>query len=70
MKASVLCLLASSLGSSGVLGAPSLVQRDGDGEFDQGQPISGDGKGAPIFGQSLPHLKADMSIVHMNEHNR
>ena len=49
MKASVLSLLTFSLAGE-VLGAPQLARRDG-GKFDEGQPISGDGKGAPIFGK-------------------
>lgn len=48
MKASLLSLLTLSLVGD-VFAAPQLAKRD-DGKFDEGQPISGDGKGAPIFG--------------------
>ncbi|KAL6853078.1 hypothetical protein ACO1O0_007631 [Amphichorda felina] len=52
MKASVLSLLSLSLVGE-VLGAPHLVKR-GEDKFDEGQPISGDGKGAPILGGTNP----------------
>jgi hypothetical protein len=35
---------------SGALAAPSNSKRD-DGKFDEGQPISADGKGGPILGK-------------------
>ena len=53
MRATSALVLGLSLVGS-ALGAPSkLAERDGEGEFENGQPISGDGKGAPILG-TLP----------------
>jgi hypothetical protein len=55
MKATLLSLLAlSAVGQ--VAGAPQAVKRDDGGKFEEGQPISGDGKGAPIFGEYIPYL--------------
>jgi len=51
MKSSILAAIALSLAGN-VLAAPQLTARD-EGEFDEGQPISGDGKGAKILGQCL-----------------
>lgn len=39
-----------------VLGVPHFEKRD-EGKFHEGQPISGDGKGAPILGQfNIEHI--------------
>ena len=51
MKASILSALALTL-TGQALAAPQVVKQQGDGEFENGQPISGDGKGAPILGKS------------------
>lgn len=50
MKASILSSLALAF-TSQVLAAPQVTKQDGDGEFENGQPISGDGKGGPILGK-------------------
>ncbi|KAF4125416.1 oxalate decarboxylase [Geosmithia morbida] len=50
MKASLLSLFAFSLAGTTLAAPPSLAERASGGKFDQGQPISGDGKGAPILG--------------------
>lgn len=51
MKASALSLTALSLIGS-VLGVPQVEKRDDEGQFHEGQPISGD-LGAPILGEFL-----------------
>lgn len=60
MKAAAFSFAALSLIGS-VLGAPHLDKRDDDGQFDEGQPISGDGLGAPILGKHTLLLKYDES---------
>ncbi len=50
MRASVLSILALSLVGD-VLAAPKITKQDGEAKFKDGQPISADGKGAPILGQ-------------------
>jgi oxalate decarboxylase len=56
MKATAAYALAFSL-VSGAFAAPKLVQRDAG--FEDGQPISEDGKGGPILGKPhVLHLRA------------
>lgn len=54
MKTSVLAAAALSLAGN-VFAAPQLTARD-EGQFDEGQPISGDGKGAEILGEFFQRL--------------
>jgi oxalate decarboxylase len=64
MKAAAFSVTALSLIAT-VIGAPHVDKRDGDGQFDEGQPISGDGKGAPILGKYRfqSQLRASMVSV-------